>query len=106
MPTARAASLLMLFLNLSMTKVHFSSAGPCLDLPLLLPQTKIFSRNELGGKARQPLAIIKSFNPTIEGLMKVEQIRIEAGAIEQPEENATVYNQKQSKSCGRSISPS
>lgn len=71
-----------------MPKVKCSNVFGRGDLSSLLSLTKNFPVNELGGKARQPVTIVEPFIPTIEGLIIVQQIRVEAGAIEQPEENA------------------
>ena len=71
-----------------MPKVHFCGAASRLELSLLLSGTEGFSANQLVCQSQEPSPILRPVMPAIEGLVGVHEIRIETGAVKEPEEHA------------------
>ena len=86
--TSCATTLPPFLTHLSMSKVHFGSLLSRCELSLLLSGTEGFSANQLVRQSQQPGPIFNLVMPAIEGLMVVDEIRIEAGAVKEPEEHA------------------
>lgn len=70
-----------------MSKDHFWSFFSRCKLSLLLSGTEGFSVNQLICQSQQPSPILWPVMPAIEGLMVVDEIRIETGAVKEPEEH-------------------
>jgi hypothetical protein len=71
-----------------MSKNHFGSLLSRCELSLLLSGTEGFSANQLVCQSQQPSPIFRPVMPAIEGLVGVDEIRIETGAVKEPEEHA------------------
>ena len=86
--TSCATTLPPFLTHLSMSKVHFGSLLSRCELSLLLSGTEGFSANQLVCQSQEPSPILRPVMPAIEGLVGVHEIRIETGAVKEPEEHA------------------
>ena len=80
-------ALFPILVHLSVSKVHFGSLLSWCELSLLLSGTEGFSANQLVCQSQQPSPIFNLVMPAIEGLVAVDEIRIETGTVKEPEEH-------------------